>query len=159
MFVGHLASVGWTGAGINPARTFGPQVVSGFWPGYSWLYYVGQFLGTIIATLAYVALKSLDYEEVVGGNAMESENAEDSANVSGAPMMQALTTAREKLPVPGLSNDNDTASIATNSVRDLENGPTTPGVEERDSHETAISSGQTAAAHQPKWISKQDENK
>ncbi|ORY81295.1 aquaporin-like protein [Leucosporidium creatinivorum] len=62
LFIGHIASVGWTGAGnfraaypsltgINPARTFGPDVVNGSFASYSWLYYLGQFCGALVATL------------------------------------------------------------------------------------------------------------
>lgn len=51
LFIGHLASIGWTGAGMNPARTFGPQVVTGSFVSYSWLYYVGPFLGAVLATI------------------------------------------------------------------------------------------------------------
>lgn len=151
LFVGHLASISWTGAGINPARTFGPCVVNGQFPSYAWLYYVGQILGTIIATLAYLILKLLGYEEVVAG--IESENAEDSQDVSQAPLMAALQNVREALPVEvpvGIAREGDTdgESIAT-SRRDLEDGPVTPGVEERGSHETAVTNNGTA---QPKWI-------
>jgi aquaporin Z len=41
-----------TGAAMNPARAFGPQLVENFW-GAGWIYYVGPALGAIIAALAY----------------------------------------------------------------------------------------------------------
>ena len=37
VFVGHLASIGWTGAGMNPARSLGPSVVNGSFPKNAWL--------------------------------------------------------------------------------------------------------------------------
>lgn len=37
VFVGHLASIGWTGAGMNPARSLGPSVVTGTFPKNAWL--------------------------------------------------------------------------------------------------------------------------
>ena len=34
VFVGQLAALSFTSAGMNPARVFGPSVVSGYFPGY-----------------------------------------------------------------------------------------------------------------------------
>src|SRR3954453_1711101 len=41
-----------TGAAMNPARAFGPQLVGNFW-GEGWIYYVGPVLGALVAALAY----------------------------------------------------------------------------------------------------------
>lgn len=41
-----------TGAAMNPARAFGPQVVGNFW-GEGWIYYVGPAAGALIAALGY----------------------------------------------------------------------------------------------------------
>ena len=41
-----------TGAAMNPARAFGPQLVSNFW-GDGWIYYVGPCIGGVIAALGY----------------------------------------------------------------------------------------------------------
>jgi MIP family channel proteins len=41
-----------TGAAMNPARAFGPQLVENFW-GEGWIYYLGPALGAIVAALAY----------------------------------------------------------------------------------------------------------
>jgi aquaporin rerated protein, other eukaryote len=38
LFVGHLSNVYWTGAGLNPARSFGPNVVTASFPTYDWIY-------------------------------------------------------------------------------------------------------------------------
>lgn len=44
-----------TGAAMNPARAFGPELVQGFW-GEAWIYWVGPLLGGAVAALAYELL-------------------------------------------------------------------------------------------------------
>ncbi len=41
-----------TGAAMNPARAFGPQLIFNFW-GDGWIYYVGPALGALIAAFGY----------------------------------------------------------------------------------------------------------
>jgi aquaporin rerated protein, other eukaryote len=38
LFVCHLCAIHFTGAGLNPARSLGPHVVVGDFPGYHWIY-------------------------------------------------------------------------------------------------------------------------
>jgi aquaporin TIP len=42
----------YTGAAMNPARAFGPELVQGFWSN-AWVWYVGPVLGACAAALAY----------------------------------------------------------------------------------------------------------
>jgi len=41
-----------TGAAMNPARAFGPQLVGGHWAD-CWIWYVGPIAGAVVAALAY----------------------------------------------------------------------------------------------------------
>ena len=50
--LGILAAGPLTGAAMNPARAFGPELVQGVWTD-AWVYYVGPVLGGVVAALAY----------------------------------------------------------------------------------------------------------
>jgi aquaporin Z len=41
-----------TGAAMNPARAFGPELLGNFW-GEGWIYYLGPAIGALIAATAY----------------------------------------------------------------------------------------------------------
>lgn len=61
LFLGHLISVYYTGAGLNPARSFGPCIASRSFPNYHWVYWVGPLLGSAIAWGIWKIFKVLDY--------------------------------------------------------------------------------------------------
>ncbi len=61
LFIGHLFAVYYTGAGLNPARSFGPCIAAASFPVYHWIYWVGPFLGSVISVVLYKLLKFLDY--------------------------------------------------------------------------------------------------
>lgn len=62
LFLGRLVCVYYTGAGLNPARSFGPAVASRSFPNYHWIYWVGPFLGSCIAFGIWKIFKVLNYE-------------------------------------------------------------------------------------------------
>lgn len=62
LFIGHLICVYYTGAGLNPARSFGPAIASSSFPVYHWIYWVGPALGSLLAFSIWKILKVLDYE-------------------------------------------------------------------------------------------------
>ncbi|CCH44986.1 putative membrane protein [Wickerhamomyces ciferrii] len=62
LFIGHLICVYYTGAGLNPARSFGPAVAARSFPTYHWIYWVGPFLGSLISFGVWQLLKILNYE-------------------------------------------------------------------------------------------------
>ena len=45
-----------TGAAMNPARAFGPELVYNVWESYTWIYYAGPAVGAVVAALLYELL-------------------------------------------------------------------------------------------------------
>ncbi|BFZ61230.1 Aquaporin-1 [Saitoella coloradoensis] len=73
LFVAELWGVYYTGGSLNPARSFGPAVAARSFVGYHWIYWVGPFLGSLLATGFYKFVKWLDYHSAVAGQDASSE--------------------------------------------------------------------------------------
>lgn len=67
LFVAEIAGVYYTGASLNPARSFGPCVAAASFQGYHWIYWVGPALGALLAAGFYWLIKFLNYEEANPG--------------------------------------------------------------------------------------------
>ncbi|CAJ2510591.1 Uu.00g062160.m01.CDS01 [Anthostomella pinea] len=61
VFAAVLAGQSYTGASINPARSFAVCVVQGRFPGYHWIYWVGPGLGALLAVAFYLLIRKLEY--------------------------------------------------------------------------------------------------
>lgn len=71
IFIGHLFSIYYSGAGLNPARSFGPCVAERSFPNYHWIYWLGPILGSVISAVLYHLLKFLHYETANPGQDAE----------------------------------------------------------------------------------------
>lgn len=67
LFVAELAGVFYTGGSLNPARSFGPCVANNDFPPTHWIYWVGPFLGALLAAGSYKLFKLARYELVNPG--------------------------------------------------------------------------------------------
>lgn len=67
LFVANLAGLYYTGASLNPARSFGPAVAGADFPGHHWIYWLGPILGGILAAVIFRIMKVLRYDEARGG--------------------------------------------------------------------------------------------
>jgi len=64
VLVDHMIGVPFTGASMNPARSFGPAVVSGHFENH-WVYWVGPIVGGLFASMSYnhLFIASYDFEK------------------------------------------------------------------------------------------------
>lgn len=68
LFVAELMGVFYTGGSVNPARSFGPAVVTKSFTSYHWIYWIGPILGAMLASVFYLLIKALEYESVNADN-------------------------------------------------------------------------------------------
>ncbi|KAI1005045.1 hypothetical protein K3495_g3172 [Podosphaera aphanis] len=74
LFVALLAGGFFTGGSLNPARSFGPCVVTGTFEDEHWIYWVGPTLGALFAVLLFKILKLLEYEMANPGQDGDDRN-------------------------------------------------------------------------------------
>ncbi|KAL7926525.1 aquaporin-like protein [Trichoderma austrokoningii] len=80
VFIAHMAGTNFTGTGINPARSFGPAVVTGQFRHYHWIYWLGPCLGALLSFAVYALLKGLEYQIAnPGQDAGDPETANEEA--------------------------------------------------------------------------------
>jgi len=60
LFACELFSILYTGGALNTARSFGPAVVTSFDSSH-WVYWLGPFLGSMLAVAIYTMLKNMQY--------------------------------------------------------------------------------------------------
>ncbi|KAL1649155.1 Aquaporin-1 [Diplodia intermedia] len=76
LFIAELSGVYFTGGSLNPARSFGPDVILHTFDGYHWIYWVGPALGSLLAVVIYRLIKSLEYETANPGQDFDENEIE-----------------------------------------------------------------------------------
>ncbi|KAH7125716.1 aquaporin-like protein [Dendryphion nanum] len=75
LFVAEMVGVFFTGGSLNPARSFGPCIITGVWPGYHYIYWVGPLMGTLLAFGMYRIVKIVEYQTVNPGQDFDDHEA------------------------------------------------------------------------------------
>ncbi|KAI1263648.1 aquaporin-like protein [Xylariaceae sp. FL1019] len=89
LFIAQLMGVYYTGGSLNPARSFGPSVVTGVFHTYHWIYWFGPILGGLLAAGVYKSLKLLEYETANPGQDRDgTEDATHDTAHGGKPVGQ-----------------------------------------------------------------------
>ncbi|KAI7338336.1 aquaporin-like protein [Hortaea werneckii] len=96
LFVSELIGVYYTGGSLNPARSFGPCVVSGVFDSEHWIYWVGPGLGAIIAVVFYKFIKILQYEVANPGQDEASDELAEKAAASPKKDEKSLKEERQQ---------------------------------------------------------------
>jgi hypothetical protein len=115
LFVTQLVGGPFTGASLNPARSFCTAVAARHFPGYHWIYWLGPALGSLLAVGFYKVVKVLEIETALaihGGNFLGHRRG--ISNSSNVPADAAPREVHVLDPVP---------------ESDLEKGLKTPGAE------------------------------
>jgi glycerol uptake facilitator-like aquaporin len=74
----HLAAIPFSGSSVNPARTFGPDLVGNVWDGF-WIYIIAPPLGAVIAWLVHseVVESSVGRAEAAVAEVLEEPDVDD----------------------------------------------------------------------------------
>ncbi|KAF9637994.1 Major intrinsic protein [Lasiodiplodia theobromae] len=132
LFVAELSGVYFTGGSLNPARSFGPDVVLGNFDGYHWIYWLGPALGSILAVIMYRLIKSLEYETANPGQDFDENETKafqpasdppatrEDVRRPAAPMIQTDEPPTNIALVPTTTNHSH--SVAAEGTPDKHNG-------------------------------------
>jgi aquaporin related protein len=75
LFVAEMVGVVFTGGSLNPARSFGPCVVTRDFPSYHYIYWFGPIMGALLAFVVYKIVKTVNYETVNPGQDFDDHEA------------------------------------------------------------------------------------
>ena len=114
LFVVEIAGVYYTGASVNPARSFGPCVAGANFQGYHWIYWLGPVLGAVIAAGYYHFVKYLNYEDANPG--------QDSADGAFDPNVEELEKQGSRMsPTQSRQMDYDQSRQSQSRQRNSQN--------------------------------------
>ncbi|KAF8855070.1 aquaporin-like protein [Acephala macrosclerotiorum] len=99
LFIAEMVGVYYTGGSLNPARSFGPCVVTGIFDHEHWIYWVEPIVGTFIAVFFYKFIKMLEYEMANPGQDGDIKNDPTKNDEKRAEIMQRREARRAGRPL------------------------------------------------------------
>jgi aquaporin related protein len=115
LFIAEMVGVFYTGGSLNPARSFGPCVVTGIFDHDHWIYCklhhhllfwklanivlgVGPILGSLIAVFFYKFIKMLEYEMANPGQDGDDQNDPTKSEEKRAELIERRQTRASRRP-------------------------------------------------------------
>jgi hypothetical protein len=108
----------YTGAGLNPARAFGPDVVTHNFPGYHWIYWIGPALGSFLSAAFFYLLELLDWKTANPGqdfDDLETQAMTPSKTTDRPIVTRQQTRDTEK----GLLQNHNSKTPPANSIDEM----------------------------------------
>ncbi|XP_040196978.1 aquaporin-4-like [Rana temporaria] len=94
LIAGALTAGPFSGGSMNPARSFGPALLTGFWE-HHWVYWIGPILGAFLAGASYEFFfaSSASREKLVACLTCKDIEMVETASVSRSSLSMATQTA------------------------------------------------------------------
>jgi aquaporin rerated protein, other eukaryote len=119
----RLSGVYYTGGSLNPARSFGPDVILHKFDGYHWIYWLGPTLGALLACAFFALIKHFQYETANPGQDFDDLEAQAFDPTKDDPTVRPVVSAHSERRLgsrgsdtyrgaPGPSNGNTDAAGA-----------------------------------------------
>lgn len=119
LFIAELVGVYYTGGSLNPARSFGPCVVTGVFDKDHWIYWVGPGVGAILALLFYQFIKILEYEVANPGQDDDGTDQDNNSKDDSEKREGSLDPELGNAPGPGpghvLTHSASTVPLTTSA--------------------------------------------
>ena len=139
LFISELAGVYYTGGSLNPARSFGPCVANKSFPTEHWIYWVGPFLGALVASGFYWFIRALEYESANPGQ--DFDDLEASAFNPDEDLARPVISPNAPAPERPVSNDYElTTPLSRERRSNSQNvrSPTRPSEEYRSGNNPRV---------------------
>jgi len=81
---------------MNPARSFGPAVITATFPTIHWIFWIGPFAGAGLAVIFYKLIKVLEYET---GNQVLNDEDDDDAGLQRRSSCHCIEAAVASNPI------------------------------------------------------------
>lgn len=123
LFIAELFGTNYTGGSLNPARSFGPDVVLGTFDSYHWIYWIAPYAAAVFTSGFYTFLKYFQYQSVnIGQDSDEAKQVFRDAYGNVVGVLETMEAADFHFISPE-HNQNNTASTSNGVTSDSSGQP------------------------------------